>query len=227
MSGSNSEVCIARALLIGCGRILFFFKEVVYMFAKGSVIRKTIIVSDDLQIEVSARWYFAATTPPDGISRVTVRISDRGKIRRLQAIWSFSDAPIQIHRYDPKRARQDAELEARWALREYFHFLSLALRRKTMSLLEESLLHFRVYRGMQDGDSWQLLTGLEFVGEWAQIVRISYSLIHSHIALIRPTDYEEFLRIVAEKLERFVDEESDTFDLRAIAKKPIAEVVLM
>ena len=195
---------------------------------KGPVVRTKIIVSDEFEIEVRARWRridYPSPVPEDGVTKLILRINYYGRVNEFCAIWAFSDGPIQALRYGLERARDDAFYEAKWAVRSFLHFLSLALRRKTVSLFEEPLLHFRAYRGMQDGDSWQVLSGLELAGEWASLVKIAYIPIHSEIALKRPTDYEEFERFVGEKLANSDDE---LIDLRPIIlrAKSLADLVL-
>jgi len=194
---------------------------------KGPVVRTKIILSDQFQIEVRARWRridYPSPAPPDGVTKVIVKVNYHGRTNEFRAVWAFSDGPIQALRYGFERAKEDAFYEAKWAVKSFLHFLGLALRRKTVCLFEEPLLHFRAYRGMQDGDSWQVLSGLELAGEWARLVKIAYVPIHSEIALKRPTDYEEFERFVGEKLE---DSDDELIDLRPILQaKSLADLVL-
>jgi hypothetical protein len=198
------------------------------MFAKGPVVRKRIIVSDDVELEVRSRWHFIPVTPGNGATKVILSVKRNGEVAEFRALWAFSDAPFQKKHLGLKEAIEEARNEANWALWEFCYFLSLALQRKTLSLQDDMLMHFRVYRGMQSKDSWALLDGLELAGEWAKLIKIAYIYIRSQIAERRPTDLDDFEKFVGEQILRFADDkEAEVFDLRPILQaKSLAELVL-
>jgi hypothetical protein len=198
------------------------------MFAKGPVVRKRIIVSNEVELEVRARWHFIPATPGNGATKVILSVKRNGKVAEFRAIWAFSDAPFQKVRLGLREAIEEARNEANWAVWEFCYFLSLALQRKTLSLQDDMLLHFRVYRGMQSKDSWTLLDGLELAGEWAKLIKIAYIYIYSEIAAQRPTDLNDFEKFVGEQILHFADDkETEVFDLRPILQaKSLAELVV-
>jgi hypothetical protein len=198
------------------------------MFAKGPVVRKRIIVSNEVELEVRARWHFIPVTPGNGATKVILSVKRNGEAAEFRALWAFSDAPFQKVRLGLKEAIEEARNEANWAVWEFCYFLSLALQRKTLSLQDDMLLHFRVYRGMQSKDSWTLLDGLELAGEWAKLIKIAYIYIYSEIAVQRPTDLNDFEKFVGEQILQFADDkETEVFDLRPILQaKSLAELVV-
>jgi len=198
------------------------------MFAKGPVVRKRIIVSDEVELEVRARWHFIPVSPGNGATKVILSVKRNGEAAEFRAIWAFSDAPFQKVRFSLREAIEEARNEANWALWEFCYFLSLALQRKTLSLQDDMLMHFRVYRGMQSKDSWTLLDGLELAGEWAKLIKIAYIYIYSEIAVQRPTDLNDFEKFVGEQILQFADDkETEVFDLRPILQaKSLAELVV-
>ena len=198
------------------------------MFAKGPVVRKKIIVSDGVELEVRARWHFIPVTPGNGATKVILSVKRNGEVAEFRALWAFSDAPFQKKHLGLKEAIEEARREAHWALWEYFYFLSLSLMRRTETLQNDLLFHFRVYRGMQNRDSWELLRGLELAGEWAKLANIAYTFLYSEIVAARPKDYEEFEKFVGEQILQFADDkEAEVFDLRPILQaKSLAELVV-
>jgi len=197
------------------------------MFTRGPVVRKRVIISDDFEFEVRARWHFLAATH-EGVTKIILSKRLRRKKHEFSAIWAFSDGPVKrLERFGLHDALEDAEREARWAVRAFCHYLSMALRRETASLQDELLLHFRVYRGLESRDSWELLSGFELAGEWAKIVKLAYIFLRSEIALRCPVDYEEFEQLIGEKLEVFGEGDEAELDLRPILQaKSLAELVL-
>lgn len=198
------------------------------MFAKGPVVRKRIIVSDDVELEVRARWHFIETTPADGATKVILSVKRNGETAEFRAIWAFSDAPFQKKYLGLKEAIEEARNEANWAVWEFCYFLSLALRRKTQSLLDELLLHYRVYSSYQNRQSMSLLSGLELAGEFAKLVNIAYVFIHCEIVTRRHRDFDEFEQYVGEQILQFADDkEAQVFDLRPILQaESLAELVV-
>jgi len=194
------------------------------MFAKGPVVRKRIIVSDDVELEVRARWHFVK--PDNGGTKIILAVRKDGKVLEARAIWAFSDAPLW--RSNMQDALEEARKEANWAVWEYLYFLSLALRRKTQSLLDELLLHYRVYSSYQNRESMSLLSGLELAGEFAKLVNIAYVFIHCEIVTRRYRDFNEFEQYVGEQILQFADDkEAEVFDLRSILQaESLAELVL-
>ena len=194
------------------------------MFAKGPVVRKRIIVSDELELEVRARWHWVK--PDSGGTKIILAVRKGGEVLEARAIWAFSDAPLW--RSNRQDALEEARKEANWAVWEYLYFLNNALRRKTQSLLDELLLHYRVYSAYQNRESLSLLSGLELAGEFAKLVRIAYIFIRCEIVTRRYRDYNEFEQFVGEKILEFADDkEAEVFDLRPILQaKSLAELVL-
>jgi hypothetical protein len=198
------------------------------MFAKGPVVRKRIIVSDGVELEVRARWHFIPVTPGNGATKVILSVKRNGEVAEFRAIWAFSDAPFQKVHLGLREAIEEARNEANWAVWEYLYFLSLALRRKTQSLLDELLLHYRVYSSYQNRESLSLLSGLELAGEFAKLVKIAYIFLHCEIVARRHRDFDEFEQYVGEQILQFADDkETEVFDLRPILQaKSLAELVV-
>ena len=192
--------------------------------AKGPVVRKRIIVSDELELEVRARWHWVK--PDNGGTKIILSVRKDGRVLEARAIWAFSDAPLW--RSNLQDALEEARKEANWAVWEYLYFLSLALRRKTQSLLDELLLHYRVYSSYQNRESLSLLSGLELAGEFAKLVQIAYIFIHCEIVTRRHRDFDEFEQYVGEQILQFADDkETEVFDLRPILQaKSLAELVV-
>jgi hypothetical protein len=192
------------------------------MFAKGPVVRKRIIVSDELELEVRSRWHWVK--PDSGGTKIILAVRKDGKVLEARAIWAFSDAPLW--RSNLRDALEEARKEASWAVWEYLYFLSLALRRKA-HLLDDLLLHYRVYSAYQNRQPMSLLSGLELAGEFAKLVNIAYTFIHCEIVTRRHRDYDEFAQFVGEKILEFADDkEAEVFDLRPILQaKSLAEAI--
>jgi hypothetical protein len=193
------------------------------MFAKGPAVRKKIIVNDEMELEVRSRWY--AVKPDSGGTKVILSVRKSGEVLEARAIWAISDAPLW--RSNLRDALEEARKEANWAVWEYLYFLSLALRRKTQSLLDDLLLHYRVYSAYQNRQPMSLLSGLELAGEFAKLVNIAYIFIHCEIVARRHRDYDEFAQFVGEKILEFADDkEAEVFDLRPILQaKSLAEAI--
>jgi len=193
---------------------------------KGPVIRKKIIVSDELNLEVRARWH-AWRGHIGGSTKVILRVERNGQVGEFCAIWANSDSPCYIRSEDAHEAKtialEDARMEARWAVESFLRFLANALKRKTVSVLDELMLHFRVYKFMQDRDSLNLLRSLRDAGDFARLVEIAYSEIFIQTILKHPRDYEEELYEHGQKIQLLADwKDAETIDLR----QPMSEIVI-
>jgi ribosome-associated translation inhibitor RaiA len=201
------------------------------MVVRSDIAKRTIIVSDNLQIEVRGRWHRIREKDYDtGETRVTVILRHKGLRKQITmtAIASIDEAPILLERHSVEVAKEDADMAADAAVGIFLLTLGLALQHRTGDMMKLLLSRFDYELKLYRADPRDALSALELSAKLSRLIRISYAYIHCDIALSHPSKAEEIEVIVGRRLAEFSwDRVERTLDLRPliaqVAKKTLKE----
>jgi hypothetical protein len=203
------------------------------MVVRSEVAKRTIIVSENLEVEVRGRWHRTFDGYECGETRITLilRYPKKGKRITLTAVDSFDDAPIRLEHYSQKVAQEDADMAADAAVGIFLLILSLGLQHRTGDMAKQLLTRFDYEIKLFKPDPREVLSALELASRLGRLVRVAYAHIHCDIALSHPNRAEEIEVIVGRRLAEFSwDRVERTLDLRPIiaqvAKKTLKELAM-
>lgn len=204
------------------------------MVLRSRVAKRTIIVSDNLELEVRGRWFRVREPDYDtGETRVTVILHHKGLRKRItmSAIASIDEAPILLERHSVEVAKEDADMAADAAVGIFLLILGLGLQHRTGDMAKQLLTRFDYEIKLFKPDPREVLSALELASRLGRLVRIAYAHIHCDIALSHPNRAEEIEVIVGRRLAEFSwDRVERTLDLRPIiaqvAKRTLKELAM-
>jgi hypothetical protein len=119
--------------------------EVMVMVLRSRVAKRTIIVSDDLELEVRGRWVRVREPDYDtGETRITVILHHKGLRKRitLSAIASIDEEPILLERHSDEVAKEEADLAADASVGLFLLILGLGLQHRTGDMAKQLLARF-------------------------------------------------------------------------------------
>jgi hypothetical protein len=211
-----------------------FFLEVMVMVVRSHIAKRTIIVSDNLEIEVRGRWYRVSEKDYDtGETRITLvlRYPKKGKRISLTAVGSFDEAPILLEGHSLEVAKEDADMAADAAVGIFLLILGLGLQHRTGDMAKQLLTRFDYEIKLFKPDPREALSALELAARLGRLVRVAYAHIHCDIALSHPKRAEEIEVVIGRRLAEFSwDRVERTLDLRPIiaqvAKKTLKELAM-
>jgi hypothetical protein len=204
------------------------------MVLRSRVAKRTIIVSDDLELEVRGRWVRVCEPGYDtGETRITVILHHKGLRKRitLSAIASIDEAPILLERHSDEVAKEDADMSADAAVGIFLLILGLGLQHRTGDMAKQLLARFDYEVRLYKPDPREALSALELASQLGKLVRIAYAHIHCEIALSHPRRVDEIEVAIGRRLAEFSwDRVEKTLDLRPViaqvAKKTLKELAM-
>ena len=192
------------------------------MVLRSRVAKRTVIVSDSLELEVRGRWFRVREPDYDtGETRITLvlRYPKKGERIVLSAISSFDEAPILLEKYSEATAKEDADMAADAAVGIFLLILGLGLQHRTGDMAKQLLSRFDYEVKLYRPDPREALSALEFASQIGKLVRIAYAHIHCEIALLSKSTEkaEEVEVVVGRRLAEFSwDRVERTLDLRPL-----------
>jgi len=204
------------------------------MVVRSKIAKRTIIVSDNLEMEVKARWYRVCEPDYDtGETRVTLvlRYPKKGERIVLSAISSFDEAPILLEKHSEAAAKEDADMAADAAVGIFLLILGLGLQHRTGDMAKQLLSRFDYEVKLYRPDPREALSSLELASQLGKLVRIAYAYIHCDIVLSHPRRVDEIEVIVGRRLAEFSwDRVERTLDLRPlisqVSRKTLKELAM-
>jgi len=202
------------------------------MVLHSRVAKRTVIVSDNLEIEVRGRWHRIREKDYDtGETRITLILRHKGLRKQItmSAIASIDEAPILLERHSVEVAKEDADMAADAAVGMFLLMLSLGLQHRTGDMAKLLLERFDYESKLFRPDPRDVLSALELSSQLGRLIRISYAYIHCDIALSHPKRAEEIETVIGRRLAEFSwDRVEKTLDLRPIiaqaSKKTLKEL---
>jgi hypothetical protein len=201
------------------------------MVVRSKMAKRTIIVSDNLEMEVRARWYRVREPDFDtGETRITLvlRYPKKGERIVLSAISSFDEAPILLEKHSEAVAKEDADMAADAAVGIFLLILGLGLQHRTGDMAKQLLSRFDYEVRLYRPDPREALSSLELASQLGKLVRIAYAHIHCEIALLSKSTQkaEEIETIVGRRLAEFSwDRVERTLDLRPLIAQSLRKTV--
>ena len=190
------------------------------MVIRSNIAKRTIIVSDNLQMEVRGRWHRIREKDYDtGETRITLILRHKGLRKQItmSAVASIDEAPILLERHSIGVAKEDADMAADAAVGIFLLTLGLALQHRTGDMMKLILARFDYELKLYRSDPRDALSALELSAKLGRLIRISYAYIHCDIALSHPSKAEEIEVIVGRRLAEFSwDRVERTLDLRPL-----------
>jgi len=206
------------------------------MVLRSRVAKRTVIVSDALELEVRGRWFRVREPDYDiGETRITLvlRYPKKGERIVLSAISSFDEAPILLEKHSEAVAKEDADMAADAAVGMFLLILGLGLQHRTGDMAKQLLSRFDYEVRLYRSDPREALSSLELASQLGKLVRIAYAHIHCEIVLSSRSEKkaEEIEVIVGRRLAEFAwDRVEKTLDLRPViaqvAKKTLKELAM-
>jgi hypothetical protein len=207
--------------------------EVMVMVVRSNIAKRTIIVSDDLQMEVRGRWHRIREKDYDtGETRITLILRHKGLRKKItmSAVASIDEAPILLERHSDEVAKEDADMSADAAVGIFLLILGLGLQHRTGDMVEQLLSRFDYEVRLYKFDPREALSALELASRLGRLVRVAYAHIHCDIALSHRNRAEEIEVVIGRRLAEFSwDRVERTLDLRPIiaqASKTLKELVM-
>jgi hypothetical protein len=210
--------------------------EVMVMVVRSNIAKRTIIVSDDLQMEVRGRWHRIREKDYDtGETRITLILRHKGLRKKItmSAVASIDEAPILLERHSDEVAKEDADMSADAAVGIFLLILGLGLQHRTGDMVEQLLVRFDYEAKLYRPDPRDALSALELASRLGRLIRISYAYIHCEIALSAKSaeKAEEIEVIVGRRLAEFSwDRVEKILDLRPViaqvAKRTLKELAM-
>jgi len=205
------------------------------MVIRSNIAKRTIIVSDNLQMEVRGRWHRIREKDYDtGETRITLILRHKGLRRQItmSAVASIDEAPILLEKHSPEAAKEDADMAADAAVGIFLLILGLGLQHRTGDMAKQLLSRFDYEVRLYRPDPREVLSSLELASRLGKLVRIAYAHIHCEIALcVKSAKAEEVEIVVGRRLAEFSwDRVEKTLDLRPIiaqvSKKTLKELAM-
>jgi len=201
------------------------------MVLRSRVAKRTVIVSDNLELEVRGRWVRVREPDYDtGETRITVILHHKGLRRRitLLAVASIDEAPILLERHSDEVAKEEADMAADASVGLLLLILGLGLQHRTGDMAKQLLARFDYEAKLYRPDPRDALSALELAARLGKLVRIVYAHIHCDIALSHPRRVDEIEVAIGRRLAEFSwDRVEKTLDLRpVIAKKTLKELAM-
>jgi ribosome-associated translation inhibitor RaiA len=190
------------------------------MVIRSSIAKRTIIVSENLQMEVRGRWHRIREKDYDtGETRITLILRHKGLRKRItmSAVASIDEAPILLERHSVEVAKEDADMAADAAVGMFLLILGLGLQHRTGDMAKLLLTRFDYESKLYRPDPRDVLSALELSSKLGRLIRISYAYIHCDITLSHPSKADEIEVAIGRRLAEFSwDRVERTLDLRPL-----------